>query len=445
MADGSPFLIPNNWQPRHYQQKLWDYLGDGGKRAVAVWHRRAGKDDVCLHWAACAAMERVGNYWHMLPEAKQARKAIWDAINPHTGKRRIDEAFPKEIRESSSEVEMRIKFVNGSSWQLVGSDNYNSLVGAPPVGLTFSEFALADPRAWDYLRPILAENGGWALFIFTPRGKNHGWEIAQVAKQNPAWFVQQLTVDDTRAIAPEIIEEERRSGMTEDEIQQEYFVSFDAAIKGAYYGVLMRQAEEQGRIKNLPHEPRLPVHTAWDLGIGDSTAIWFVQQHMGEVRVIDFYENFGVGLDHYASILQKKRDEGQWSYGEHILPHDAAVADLSTGKSRIQTLNALGINGRVLNREGNIDDGIAAVRALLPRCWFDQTRCAHGIEALKQYRCEYDEERKIFSNRPLHDWTSHAADAMRYLARGLPDQSFLPERPKRYRSGGSGGSSWMSA
>lgn len=434
----SRIRIPNGWRPRDYQMGLWGYLEGGGKRAVAVWHRRAGKDDVCLHWAACAAMQRVGNYWHMLPEAKQARKAIWDAINPHTGKRRVDEAFPREIRESYSDVEMRIKFVNGSSWQLVGSDNYNSLVGAPPVGLTFSEYALADPRAWDYLRPILAENGGWALFIFTPRGKNHGHEIFQVAEQNPSWFVEQLTVDQTKAIPAEIIAEERKSGMTEDEIQQEYFVSFDAAIKGAYYGVLMRDAEEEGRIKTLPWEPRLPVHTAWDLGIGDSTAIWFAQQHMGEVRVIDYYESFGVGLAHYAKMLKER----PYVYGEHILPHDAAVADLSTGKARIQTLAELGINGHVLNREGQIDDGIAAVRLLLPTCWFDAEKCAHGIEALKQYACDYDEERRVYSARPRHDWTSHAADAFRYLARGLPDQSFAPPKRDRYARKQASGAGW---
>lgn len=436
--------IPNAWQPRPYQRKLWNYLCNGGKRAVPVWHRRSGKDEVFLHWSAVASMERVGNYWHMLPEAAQARKAIWDAVNPHSGKRRIDEAFPMRIRSGTNATEMKIQFVNGSIWQLVGSDNFNSLVGSPPVGLVFSEYALANPRAWDYLRPILAENGGWAAFPSTPRGKNHLHDLFQMAKGNPAWFAEQLTIAHTGVISEEIIAEERRSGMTEDEIQQEYYVSFAAAIKGAYYGKLMREAEEQGRIKTLPHEPRLPVHTAWDLGIGDSTVIWFAQQHMGEVRLIDYYENFGVGLDHYASVLQQKREKGNWTFGEHILPHDAAVADLSTGKSRIQTLSSLGINGRVLNREGSIDDGIAAARALLPRCYFDATRCAHGIEALKQYRCEYDEERKIFSNKPLHDWTSHAADAFRYLARGLPDQSFAPPKRDRYRRSQGGGESWMS-
>lgn len=431
--------IPNNWQPRPYQLKLWRYLCNGGKRAVPVWHRRSGKDEICLHWSAVAALDQRGNYWHMLPEAAQARKAIWDAINPHSGMRRIDEAFPREIRAGQNVQEMKIEFINGSIWQLVGSDNFNSLVGSPPRGLVFSEYALANPRAWDYLRPILAENGGWAVFPSTPRGKNHLHALYDMARKNDAWFAERLTVDETGVIGPEIIAEERRSGMSEDEIRQEYYVDFDAAIKGAYYGVLMRQAEEEGRIRELRYDPALPVYTAWDLGIRDSTAIWFVQQHMGEVRVIDYYESFGVGLDHYAKVLKEK----PYVYADHIGPHDAAVSDLSTGKARIQTLASLGINMRVLNREGSVEDGIQTVRALLPRCYFDAERCAHGIEALKQYCSEYDEDRKIFSARPRHDWTSHAADAFRYLARGLPDQSFAPPKRDRYAPKQQRGGGWM--
>jgi phage terminase large subunit len=441
---GREITIPHNWAPRHYQRRLWDYLANGGKRAVAVWHRRAGKDEVCLHHNACSALERVGNYWHMLPEAKQARKAIWDAINPHTGKRRIDEAFPPEIRDGKpNEVEMRIRFVNGSSWQLVGSDNFNSLVGAPPIGLTFSEYALANPRAWDYLRPILAENGGWALFIFTPRGRNHGWDILKVAKQNPSWFWECLTVDDTQALSKEIIDEERRSGMSDDEIRQEYYVDFSAANKGAYYGIQMREAEQEQRITRVPLDPSVQVHTAWDLGIGDSTAIWFAQQKGQEVGVIDYYESYGVGLDHYALKL-KEGHRAKYNYGEHILPHDAMVADLSTGKTRFQTLAGLGIRAKVLQREQSVDDGINAARMLLPKCWFDAEKCERGLEALRQYACEWDDELRVFSNKPKHDWTSHAADAFRYLARGLPNQSFAVKRD-RYSRTSAGESSWMSA
>jgi hypothetical protein len=167
----SEVVLPHKWRPRSYQRKLWNYLETGGKRALAIWHRRAGKDDIALHWAATAAMQRPGSYWHLLPSYNQARKAIWAAVNPHTGVRRIDEAFPQEIRETTLEQEMFIRFCNGSTWQVIGSDNYDTLVGTPPAGIVFSEWARANPASWAYLAPILIENSGWALFITTPVGR----------------------------------------------------------------------------------------------------------------------------------------------------------------------------------------------------------------------------------------------------------------------------------
>jgi hypothetical protein len=434
-------MLPNQWKPRPYQRRLWSYLEAGGSRAVAVWHRRAGKDEVCLHWAACASLQRVGNYWHMLPEASQARKAVWDAVNPHSGLRRIDEAFPPSIRMGQRDDDMRLTLINGSTWQLVGADRFDALVGSPPLGLTFSEFSLTNPAAWDYLRPILAENGGWSIFMMTPRGRNHAWKLYEMARSRPDWFTQLLTVDDTKAIGPDVIADERASGMPENMVAQEYYCSFDAALPGAYYGKLLQNAETEGRIGRVPWAPDVVVHTAWDLGIGDSTAVWFSQQIGQEIRVIDYYENFGVGLDHYAKVLRER----PYVYGEHIMPHDAQVADLSTGRSRLQTLAALGIHGRVLRREPNVEDGINAVRNLLPRCWFDADKCARGLEALRQYRCDYDAERKIYSARPRHDWTSHAADAFRYLARGLPEgRSPVPKRDRYAPRRGDEGT-WMSA
>ncbi|MBA4098471.1 MAG: hypothetical protein C0484_17125 [Rhodospirillum sp.] len=271
-------------------------------------------------------MQRVGNYWHMLPEASQARKAVWDAINSHTGLRRIDEAFPASIRLGQREEDMKIILANGSTWQLVGSDRFDSLVGAPPIGLVFSEYSLTNPAAWDHLRPILAENGGWAIFMLTPRGRNHAWNLYDVAKSQPTWFAEQLTVDDTKAIAADVVAAERASGMSEDLVAQEYYCSFDAALPGAYYGKLLQNADTDRRIGRVPWAPDAVVHTAWDLGIGDSTAIWFAQTVGQETRLIDYYESFGVGLDHYAKILREK----PYVYGEHILPHDAQVAASTT-------------------------------------------------------------------------------------------------------------------
>jgi phage terminase large subunit len=268
-------ILPHGgWKPRPYQQTLWDYLERGGKRAIAICHRRWGKDDVALHWSAVSAMRKPATLWHMLPEAAQARKAIWLAVNPHTGKRRIDEAFPHAIRESTNEQEMFIRFKNGSTWQVIGSDNYNSLVGSPPAGIVFSEWSRANPQAWGYLAPILVENRGWALFITTPLGNNHAKSMLDVARNKRGWFAQVQTIDDTRAIPYSAVEEQRQeyialfgeaAGLAL--LEQEYYCSFSSVIPGAYYAKEMTEAERAGRITQVDRDPDQPVHTAWDLGV----------------------------------------------------------------------------------------------------------------------------------------------------------------------------------
>lgn len=435
--------LPNNWACRPYQDKLWQALAHRRiKRVVAAWHRRSGKDDIALNWTATAAFERVGTYWHLLPQANQARKAIWDAliagtVDDHiTGMRRIDQAFPKALRLNTREQDMLIRFQNGSTWQVVGSDNYNSLVGSPPVGVVFSEYALADPNAWAFLRPILAENGGWAMFISTPRGRNHFHRIYQLALQDPLWFGERLTVEQTGGvISPETIEQERRELVVErgedeanDIIRQEYYCDFDAAIPGSYYGRAISRLEQLGRVSDLVYDPRKAVITAWDIGVGDSTAIWFVQQFGNVVHVIDFYENSGVGADHYARVI-KERDYG---YEGHILPHD--VDDREWGNnasSRKEVLKDLKVKPIRVMPRASLEDGINAVRVLLPRCRFANTPAVEqGLNALRQYQKRWDEKLRVYSNTPLHDWTSHAADAFRYLAQGLKDEARQTDRPR---------------
>lgn len=361
----------------------------------------------------------------MLPQSNQARKAIWDAVDPHNGKRRIDWAFPHEIRETTRDQDMLIKFKGGSTWQVVGSDNYNALIGSPPIGIVYSEYMLSDPNAWSFIRPILLENRGWALFNGTPRGRNHFHALFEAARIEPDWFGQLLTVDDTGVFTKEQLEAERREFArergdeeAENHIRQEYYCSWDAAIPGSYYGHMIANAETQGRICDLPSDPRTPVITAWDLGVGDATAIWFVQQVGFELRIVDFYEASGVGADHYARVIKEK----DYTYGYHILPHDADDREWgNNASSRVDTLKSLGIKPlRVMPRAG-VDDGINAVRIILARCRFDRTRCERGLNALRQYQKRWDEKLKRFSSAPLHDWTSHSADAFRYLAQGLKD------------------------
>lgn len=432
-------LPANGWLPRDYQRPAWIALERGVKRLALAWHRRAGKDDLCMHWTAVAAMQRVGTYWHMLPMANQARKAIWDAVNPHTGRRRIDDAFPKELRDTTREQDMLIRFKNGSTWQVVGSDNYNSLVGSPPVGVVFSEYALADPSSWSFLRPILAENGGWALFISTPRGRNHFAKMLQFARTDPHWFAQVLSVDDTKAIQAEVIQQELREleaerGETEAKaiIAQEYRCDFDAAIPGAYYGELMSRAEREGRIGAFPHIPDMRVGTAWDLGHGDSTVVWIYQQPKhGRMRIIDVFEGSGVGVDWYAQKLLSR----PYVYADHIWPHDGGHGNIRDigGTTLEATARKLGLNPlRILDRDTSVEQGINAARLLLTQCEFNtdpipfpgetqdqaKARMGRALDAMRQYRREWDEKLQKFKDAPLHDWTSHTADAFRYLARG---------------------------
>lgn len=388
---------------------------------MAVWHRRAGKDDLALHWTAKCVLTAPGNYWHMLPEAAQARKAIWDAVNPHTGRRRIDEAFPEAMRARTLNNEMKIEFVTGSIWQVIGSDNYNSLVGSTPRGVVFSEWALAKPQAWAYLRPILAENNGWALFIYTSRGRNHGYTIYDAATNDPAWFAERLTANDTLVFSPETLESEkqeyiRENGPDDGEalFRQEYMCDFDAPLVGSYYAKILSELAETGRIGTVDWDRLLPVHTAWDLGYSDDTAIWFYQVARQEIRIIDYYQASGQDVVHYVKTLQAK----PYTYAKHNVPWDAVPKTMASGgKSILEQLSAhLGVQTLSVVPNLQLEDGVQAVRAILPRCWFDATRCKQGLEALRQYQREWDEDRKVFKPKPLHNWASHPADAFRYLA-----------------------------
>jgi phage terminase large subunit len=423
--------LPNNWRPRLYQQKLWDYLEAGGTRAIEIAHRRWGKDDVALHWTAVSAMQRPAVYWHMLPEASQARKAIWTAVNPKTGKRRMDEAFPHDIREQTLENEMMIRFKNGSLWQVLGSDNYESLVGTPPAGIVFSEWAMAVPASWAYLAPILAENEGWALFITTPRGRNHAQKTLQLAQSDPRWFAEISTVTDTGAISLETVEDQRRQYhqiFGEDEgdslIQQEYFCSFEAAVQGAYYGRQITAAETEGRICKLDVDKDLPVHSAWDIGVADATAIWCFQKNGPDLHVVDYYEANGQGVAHYVDWLKQRGYRGNI-----FVPHDAKVKEWGSGKTRIETMKTLWGKYPHVVRSVSLQDGIHAARETLRTAKFDATRCHKGLEALRNYKTEWDAEARVYKKTPAHDWSSHGADAWRYLSLQLRDPMPKSEQP----------------
>lgn len=415
--------LPNSWEPRPYQRPAWSYLEGGGKRLAVAWHRRAGKDDIVLHWAAVAAFQRVGGIWHMLPQASQARKAIWQAVNPHTGKRRIDEAFPPIIRRKTNDQEMFIEFVNGSTWQVVGSDNYDSLVGSPPVGVVFSEWSRANPAAWAYIRPILRENGGWAAFISTFLGRNHHYDLVKNAMSSPEWYGEILSAEETSVFTPEDLELERLEyiqdyGREEGEalFRQEYLSDPTASILGAFYGSQMYDAEKQSRLTSVPYDRSAPVFTGWDLGTNDVTAIWFAQQVGLEPRIIDYYQNSNQDIAHYAGVLKEKG----YSYGAHYLPHDGGNKSVHVNKSVEQLLRDMGVNNVVVTRRAQSTElflgDINETRKLITKAVFDAKRCEQGIEALRNYRREWDDKLKQYKKTPLHDWASDGADALRTLA-----------------------------
>lgn len=431
--------LPNNWEPRWYQFPLWDAIQNKGiKRAIEIAHRRWGKDDVVLHHTAIEAHKRVASYWHCLPEFVQARKAVWTAVNPHSGKRRIDEAFPPELRESTNDNEMFIRFRNGSTWQVIGSDRYDSLVGSGVAGVVFSEWALANPSAWGYIRPMVEENNGWAAFITTPRGRNHAKAMYDMAQTMPdRWFAEVSTIHETGALSTEQLEESLKEYVAlygEDigraQFAQEYECSFNAAILGAFYAREMAAVRQEGRIDEIDYVPDRPVHHAWDIGVRDDTSIWWFQVVGMQVFVLDCYTASGVGLDHYADVIVKRREARGWRDGIDFVPHDARIKEWGTGRTRVETMRSYGLTPELVPNATKMD-GINAARQTLARSVF-HPRCEDvGIAALEQYRREWDDEKKCFRESEVRDWTTHLADAFRYLAlawRNIPAPAIEVDR-----------------
>jgi hypothetical protein len=358
---------------------------------------------------------------------------------------------------------MFIRFGCGSTWQLIGSDRFDKTVGSGPAGIVYSEWALANPSAWAYHRPMLEENGGWALFITTPRGRNHAFDMFQMARASPKWFAELSTIHDTKALTKEQLDEslaEYISLYGEDEgrafFSQEYECSFNAAILGAYYAREMLAVRNEGRIVEVEALPGIPVHTAWDIGVRDDTSIWWWQVQGTQLVLLDCHsENHG-HLETFAELDHQKRQEHGWArqrdarHGEQTtidwVPHDASVREWGTtgGRSRLETMQLLGLNPRLCPNLRKLD-GINAVRRTLPRAVFHPRCEAYGIAALEQYSRDWDEDKKVFRSDDNHNWASHASDGFRYLAlawqqtpraeekvkpKGLPGQVYLPGPPQ---------------
>jgi phage terminase large subunit len=403
----------NKFVPREYQVPIMDaLLNKGYKRILAILPRRAGKDLTAFNICIRECLRKPMVVFYIFPTYSQGKKVVWESIT--TEGVRILDYIPDEIVHSKNSQEMKIRFKNGSLLQIVGSDNYDSLMGTNPQGIVFSEYALQDPRAYQYLRPILTINDGWSIFLSTPRGKNHLFELYEIARNSPDWFCYKLTVDDTQHVSESRLAKEREV-MSEDLIQQEYYTSFNMGIEGSYYAKYIDKMRIKGQVGQVPWESAFKVHTSWDLGVRDSTSIIFFQTIGQTVRIIDYYENSKEGLEHYIQVLESK----DYSYGRHIAPHDIKVREFGSGITRIEKARQLGIKFTVAE-DISIVDGIEAVRSTLSKVWIDEVKAAKLVDALENYRAEFDVKREVYNSKPLHNWSSHAADSMRYLCISLP-------------------------
>lgn len=382
--------------------------------AKIVAHRRFGKTVGCINDKIKQAITNPRQfppprYSYIAPTFTQAKDVAWSYVKHYCS------PIPG-IKTSESELFVEFPH-NGARFKLYGADNYDRMRGTYNDDVTIDEPAQMDPRAWpEVIRPTLADFNGGATFIGTPAGRDWFYKVDkdETGADLPGWFRLILKASETGIIPAEELKS-LRSGLTEEQYAQEFECSFEAAVIGAYYGRLMAAAESDQRITGVPYEPTALVYTAWDLGIRDSTAIWFAQVVGREIRLIDYYETSGVDLGHYVREISNK----PYNYAGHIVPHDAQAKELGTGKSRLEVLESLGLKNIQIAPMHRVEDGINAVRTIIPRTWFDKRKCARGIDALKLYRSEYDDKLQALKPRPVHDWTSHAADAARYLAMTL--------------------------
>jgi len=430
---------------RSYQRAFHEALvGQKKKRLIEIAHRRWGKDEIVLNGFRELSQKRVGTYWHCFPEYAQARKAIWNGVNGHTGKRRIDEAFPPEIRKRVNDNDMFIETVWGSTWQLLGSDRYDATVGSGPVGIAYSEWALCNPAAWAYHKPMIEESGGSAAFITTPRGNNHAKTMYERAKGNDHWFAELSSVLDTHALSPAQLAESLSEyqdlygiDLGRAMFEQEYYCSFSGAMVGAYWGAEMSAAEREGRITTVDINWDYPVHTAWDLGKAVNNPIWCFQVIMGKPYIVDFYRPESDDLADWCKWLD---DKGY--HGTDYVPHDVMHINWGASRTRFEMLQDLKRKPWRVPMV-SVADGINAGRETIKTAKFDAERCELGIEGLKNYRREWDDDLKTFRENPLKDWAEHIGSSFRYL--GLAWREAIKEhvpppkpKPQEYTADASG-------
>ena len=410
----------DKFQVREYQRPFFEAM-EGGKyrNAIVLLPRRSGKDLMCWNYCITYALSKTTSVLYLLPTYSQAKIVIWDAI-AIDGTRFMD-YIPKELIKSVNASELKITFINNSILQLRGADNYDrSIVGTNASLIVFSEFAICDPRAYEFASPIVAANGGQMIFISTPRGRNHLWELWNRAQTWKDWFCYKLTVEDTNHVTEETLAKEREEH-SEEYMSQEWYCSFDRGIQGSFYAHYITKMMADGRIGRIPYDPSLPVNTAFDLGFNDQTVIILFQITKNNlINVIDCYHNNNEPLPHYIKWLKQQ----EYVYGKHWAPHDSANHDYASGQTRIQTARDLGINFETRENKGklvsaipnvSVADGIEKVWASFNRISIDASRCAKLIKALESYHRIWDDDKKVYKQEPKHDWSSDFADAFRYM------------------------------
>lgn len=394
------------------QQRALHFALKSKRWAVIVCHRRFGKTVWAINHlirSALTAETQHARFAYFAPFLKQAKSIAWDYL------KRFSLPIPGiEINES----ELRVDYPTGARIRLLGADNPDSQRGVYLDGVVLDEYAQMSTSLFsEILRPALSDRKGYCIWMGTPKGRNHFYDLYEEAKDKEDWHVALYKASETHILDADELES-ARTMMSADEYEQEYECSWQAALKGAYFAKELEAAREVGRIGKVPHQPSASVSTWWDLGMDDSTAIWFTQDIGREIHAIDYYEANGEGLAHYRDVLEKLKTERGYRYATHYGPHDLAVRELGSGKSRVETARDLGLKFDVVPRVEHKSDAIQAARSLLGHLWIDETRCARGLVCLDSYRKEWDDKLQVFRDKPLHDWSSHAADALMTLARG---------------------------
>jgi hypothetical protein len=415
--------IPSqNLIPRHYQKDFLNAVYQG-RNVVSVIHRRAGKDTISIQAILLRALTRVGTHIYLAPLLTQIRQIIWQGMTAD-GRPFLD-FIPNQLVEGRNEARMEIKLINGSVIKFAGSNNFNGLMGTNPVTIIYSEYSLHNPLARQFLNPILVENGGQEICQYTPRGMNHGYDLLEVTRNNPKYFVQHLGVhqtfkDDAKTIpvvSEEQIAEAKAMGMSEEMIKQEFFVDFEVGNVGAYFTREMSDLMSEGRAKVIAPNPSLPLHTAWDLGGTDATACWIYQVDGRYVNLLHLIHEAGQGLKYYLDRAEQYRRHTQCQWGQHFMPHDIKQGHQGweSTESRLTKARRAGWTFTITPK-ANIEDGIEAMRSLLPYTRINVPECQTGLTALREYQRTYDELRGVYAGKPLHNWSSHIVDAYRYLA-----------------------------